>query len=191
MLEWAKEISEIRLATPAELAMIGDSPASVWRKKGVVMINPAYLKRLTAEEWKFILYHEAGHLALQSQDEFAVDKWAHEQYMATGASLKQSVFALTRVLDVAGNEEHEQRAEAQLERAQIFDQKNNMNDIEHFKNPAKRAAARLAKIAGQAKDFSRNPIKEGKQYLREGRNAAQNPFATIRKTFLGFDGQTS
>lgn len=111
---WAPGITQIRWATSSD--PIGKSPAAVYRRSGVVVLNPAFADKLNADQWLFILLHEAGHLALQSQDEKAVDEWAFAQYAALGKSLKSAVQSLTRGLPFT-NAEQLERANLQFIRA--------------------------------------------------------------------------
>jgi hypothetical protein len=100
----------------------GHSPAAVNRRTGVMLINSSALNNMSRDQLFFIMLHEMGHLVLQTSDELAVDKWAHQQYLRTGKSLKQSVYAMTQQLNFS-SPEHYERAQLQLQRALSFDQK--------------------------------------------------------------------
>ncbi|MCH2025803.1 MAG: hypothetical protein MK172_08685 [Verrucomicrobiales bacterium] len=69
---------------------------------------------------RFVLLHELGHYVLQSRNELDVDRWALRQYMNTGGSAKEAVFALTRVLSFT-NPEHRERLYHQLDRVRHYD----------------------------------------------------------------------
>lgn len=115
-MTWASGITQI-----VEVADLGTSPAMVNRETGVVYINARFKGRLTKDQWLFILLHEEGHLKLKTLDENAVDNWAFNEYVKRGGSLKQSVFALTRVLS-GSTPEHYQRANNQLIRAKNYEE---------------------------------------------------------------------
>jgi len=129
---WAKGITDIKLVTD-----LGNTPASVNPKTGVVYINNKMKSRISADEWNFILLHELGHLVLQSSDEKEVDAWAFDQYAKKGGKLSKSVHALTNVLNFA-SPEHLKRANLQLRRAQLFDETYNSHHYEKEKNNQKK-----------------------------------------------------
>lgn len=112
MSTWAPGITAIMQAD------LGATPASINRETGVMLVNPKY--KLNADQWYFIMLHELGHLKMKTKNELEADRWAHEQYMKEGRSLKQSVFALTDLLTY-NKPEDMQRAYAQLQRAQEKD----------------------------------------------------------------------
>lgn len=101
-----------------------NTPATVNRRTGELYISNRIWKTLEPEQKLFILLHEMGHIVLNTKNEEAADNWAFEQYAKMGHSLKQSVYALSKILD-DDNPEHLKRAMLQLERAKLFDQKNN------------------------------------------------------------------
>lgn len=110
----------------ADESVLDDSPAAVHRKTGVCYINPALIRRLgmTKAMLVFMLLHENAHLVLNTDDELAVDAYAHKQYMDLGYSLKQSVYAHTKVLSFDKTEDFV-RARLQLERALAYDHEHN------------------------------------------------------------------
>jgi hypothetical protein len=83
-------------------------------------LNPRY--KLNGDQWYFIMLHELGHLKKQTKNELEADKWAHEQYLKEGGSLKESVYSLTDLLNY-NKPEDMLRAKAQLQRAQRKDGK--------------------------------------------------------------------
>lgn len=124
-MAWAKGITAI---IEDDGRVLGGSIAGVHPETGRLFINKplAQQMQLNADVMFFIMLHEMGHLALQTDDEAAVDAWAHREYMKRGYSLKQSVFALTRILRFSKPEDIK-RANAQLLRAQHFDEYGNID----------------------------------------------------------------
>jgi hypothetical protein len=99
------------------------SIAGVDHKTGVMFLNrPMIDMKLTKDQVFFIMLHEMGHLVLGTRDEEAVDEWAHREYLKRGYSLKQSVYALTRILRF-NRDEDLRRANAQYRRALAYDNK--------------------------------------------------------------------
>jgi|GEM_PF-2369850 len=135
-MNWARSISEV-----VEVPDLGDTPAAVNRKTGVVYINARLKGQLTKDQWFFILLHEQGHLVLQTTDEKAVDAWAFDEYVKRGYKLSESVYALTKVLNFS-TPEHFERAENQLKRAQQYD-----NKISKFSGMSDNKAVHVAQIA--------------------------------------------
>jgi hypothetical protein len=120
MTRWAPGITAIRYAE------LGPSPASINRESGVMYLNPNFRNRdgrkLSSDQWFYIIAHEDGHLKRQTKSEFEADDYAFDAYRKEGRSLKQSVYALTDVLSF-NKEEDRQRVMAQLQRAQQADGK--------------------------------------------------------------------
>lgn len=99
---------------------LGSTPARVNRLTGELQINLALWNQIKPEHRFFILLHELGHLALQTSDEKAVDNWAFHHYAENGYSLKEGVYALSKVLN-GKSPEHYWRIYLQLERAKNYD----------------------------------------------------------------------
>jgi hypothetical protein len=99
---------------------IDRTPACCLRSTGEMWIDINKWRTFTYEQKVFIILHENAHIVLNTSDEKAVDKLAHEQYMAMGLSLTKSVHALTRVLSYS-TDEHMERTVAQLKRAIVYD----------------------------------------------------------------------
>lgn len=99
---------------------IGATPARVNRATGELQLNLDVWPHLTREQKIFVLQHEAGHVALNTSNEHAVDAYAFEQFAKDGHSLKASVGALTDLLTFS-TPEHYQRAHNQLRRALEYD----------------------------------------------------------------------
>lgn len=105
---------------------LGTTPASVNRRTGELYINKKMWCQLKPEHRLFVLLHEMGHIALNTTDEMAVDKWAFDRYTEMGYSLQEAVKALTRVLH-GRNPEHHWRVYEQLMRAANYDFSVNQN----------------------------------------------------------------
>lgn len=118
---YARGITEI---VYTDSSYLGDSVAAVNVRSGVCYLNVPLIKKLglSKDAIYFIIKHEEAHLITGSSDEATVDKYAHEQYMREGKSLKQSVYALTRILNF-NRDEHYIRANLQLQRALAWDRK--------------------------------------------------------------------
>jgi hypothetical protein len=118
-MQWADHVTEVRWADHRD--RIGKSPAAVYRATGVIVLNPVFRYKLKPAEWYFILLHEAGHIALKSSNEKAVDAWAFNQYVKRGHSLKAAVKALITSFSFDTFEQLE-RANLQYQRALNFQQ---------------------------------------------------------------------
>jgi hypothetical protein len=119
-MAWARGITAIK----DDDGRLKGSIAGVDRETGIMYLNRSMIDsmRLPKDVVFFIMLHEMGHLVLQTSDEVKVDQWAHDEYLKRGYSLKQSVFALTKILRFNSQEDFI-RAKAQLARAQHFDTK--------------------------------------------------------------------
>lgn len=106
---------------------IGETPANCNLKTRIIKLNPDYWKILNDEQRFYVLEHEAGHINLQSHSEFDADQYASTQYLKSGRSPKQSVFAISKVLPLT-NYEQRKRLEMQLERASEYDYSINKNN---------------------------------------------------------------
>ena len=188
---------------------MGDSPASVYRASGRVIINPAFIGKLNAHQWRFILLHENAHLLLQTSDEFAVDKLARSQYLEAGHSPKNLVLALTRPLDPQ-NPDHVARASAQLQDALAYDLKhphkssnppkptmdyNDETENARGRNPFRRAKDKITDTVGQfksrAKDFARDPRSEAKNIWKDANRFARHPARMFATGFQDADFATT
>lgn len=137
---------------------------------------------MTPQQRFFMLLHEAGHVALQTSNEFEADRYAFENYASRGHSLKQSVYALSKILS-GRNPEHYHRVKAQLERALLHDQKNNPSNMEtpmiHASN-AQTKGALWAKYEGQANEFEFGKGRERRQERRAAKSEAKQERKTIK-----------
>jgi hypothetical protein len=110
---------------------IGLTPAKCFRDTGLVLINNYFL-RLPEDAQYFVLCHEAGHILLDTDNEFEADNAGFNLYVKSGRSLKGAVKALSQTLPFGSKNVNEQlqaqwlqRLQAQLNRAIEFDNKNN------------------------------------------------------------------
>jgi len=114
-MQWAPGITDIQIRDN-----LGSTPAAVAPATGVIYINRDFLGKLTRDQWVFVLLHEWAHIAAKSRDEKLVDMVAFREYVKRGYSLKQSVYALTKLLNFK-NREHFERANLQMQRAAAHD----------------------------------------------------------------------
>lgn len=105
---------------------LGNTPARVNRKTGVMYISVKHMQQMPKEHRLFVMLHEMGHMVLQTTDEVAADNWAFNEYARRGHSLNASVKALTSILNDQ-NPEHHWRMYLQLERAKKYDYEVNHN----------------------------------------------------------------
>ncbi len=105
---------------------LGSTPAVCYRNTGVVKVNAKIWDTLTNDYQYFILCHEAGHIVLNTTDEFKADAYAFEQYAKSGRSLTQAVYALSKVLPF-NNIEHYGRLQKQYKNALRYDSEVNNN----------------------------------------------------------------
>lgn len=124
---------------------LGDTPATVNRRNGILFVSKKFWNQLKPEHRLFILLHEMAHVHLQTDNEFKVDEWAFKEYAKRGHSLKESVYALSKVLS-GKNPEHYWRVYQQLERAKAYDRKHNGNPIP------------MAAFSGQEYDTAPEPL---------------------------------
>lgn len=102
----------------------GETPAKTNRRTGEVWLDKTLFGRLPYHLRLFVLFHELGHIVLNTVDEFEADSFAFKMYAYRGYPLSEAVYALSRVLTFT-TDEHFERAEAQLKRALHFDCKVN------------------------------------------------------------------
>ncbi|MBC8051880.1 MAG: hypothetical protein H7Y13_02330 [Sphingobacteriaceae bacterium] len=121
MKGWATGITKI-----IRVADLGNTPARVNRRTGVMYLSLKHMKAMPKEHRLFVMLHEQAHVELQTTDEVKADAAAFKKYADRGYSLKASVKALTRVLN-GENHEHAWRMYCQLKRAEQYDIKFNGN----------------------------------------------------------------
>jgi len=77
--------------------------ARVNRADGTLYINPDIWQRLTGLEREFILFHEDGHLQLQTASEFTANKYAVEKFCPvqtlTDSELGKRIVVMTEITD--------------------------------------------------------------------------------------------
>lgn len=105
---------------------LGTTPARVNRVTGECFINTPVFFNFPADIRLFILLHEAGHVVLNTTNEYEADNYAFEQYAKLGRSLKNSVKALSTVLPFS-NQEQYNRVIQQFIRAYEYDNYHNHN----------------------------------------------------------------
>lgn len=99
-----------------------DSPAGCDRTDKLIVVNPVLFNELTPFQKKFILLHEEGHIALDTDNEISADAYAFDRLAGTEfRSLKQAVGALQQILD-GSNPEHKQRYYSLYKRALKWDE---------------------------------------------------------------------
>ncbi|MBK0383533.1 hypothetical protein I5M32_11250 [Pedobacter sp. SD-b] len=121
MEEKAKGITDV-----VRVADLGRTPGCVNRRTGVMYISMKHINNMPKEHILFMMLHEKAHVELQTNDENLADEQAFKEYAALGYSLKESVKALTRVLDDK-NPSHNWRMYQQLQRAEKYDIEKNGN----------------------------------------------------------------
>lgn len=99
---------------------LGETPASVNRKTGEILINQRMWNAMPFEHRVFVLLHEWAHIKCQTSNEFRADEVAFKEYIKHGFSLKASVKALFSLLNFS-NPEHLPRLHAQYKRACLHD----------------------------------------------------------------------
>ena len=111
------------------------SPARTSRSTGVVYLNLNVYPYLKREHQRFVIWHEQGHIVLNTSNELLADEFAFSQYAKAGLPLSESVFALSKVLSME-SPEHNLRIYHQLERAKEFDYYENRNlNVYRYRKP--------------------------------------------------------
>lgn len=129
---------------------LGKTPASVNVKTGDLYINVPVYKKLTPVQKKFVLWHEHGHYHLKTRNEFEADKYAFENVVKQGVSLKELIYSLSEVLS-GDSSEHLDRVYKQYYRAKEYDMKNN-NTVSFFGKKAKAKREERKKVRLDRKD---------------------------------------
>ena len=115
---------DITFEYDTEHPQLQDCPAGTYRYTGLIVINPQLFDRLTPFQQRFTLYHELGHINLQTDDEILADGYDFDQLAGTEfRSMKQCLEFLDELLE-PGQEETEERIEALYQRALEWDKKN-------------------------------------------------------------------
>lgn len=100
---------------------IGESPAAVHLRSGILYINPKIFFSYPKVWQKFIVLHELGHWMLKTRDEEKADNFAFHHFATKGERLRDAVESLLYVLD-EGHPAHKKRIKALLETARFWDQ---------------------------------------------------------------------
>lgn len=82
--------------------------AKVNRKSGTLYLSSEIWNRLPQAEKNFVLYHEEGHLKLQTNDEFAANKYAIGKFISAGQftnrEFGQKLMVMKSILNKADTE---------------------------------------------------------------------------------------
>jgi len=82
--------------------------AKVNRTTGVLYLSTDVWKGLPEQEKQFVLFHEKGHLTLQTADEFKANEYAVSQFLHAGTftnkDLGQKIMVMRSILDKADGE---------------------------------------------------------------------------------------
>jgi hypothetical protein len=80
--------------------------AKVNRKTGVLYLSSDIWDRLPSDQKDFVLFHEEGHLRLQTADEFAANAYAVNKFTKAGTfskqGLGQKIMVMREILSKAG-----------------------------------------------------------------------------------------
>ncbi|MEI6574796.1 MAG: hypothetical protein WCO63_01305 [Bacteroidota bacterium] len=92
--------------TSAKYEDLGQVTARVNRVTGGLEINPRIWSVLNSDYKDFVLYHEDGHLRLETADEFEVNKYAVDRFIETATldnpDLEQRIVVLSDMLSPKG-----------------------------------------------------------------------------------------
>lgn len=107
------------------------TPAMCLRSTATVFITPEFL-RLPKDYQRFIIAHEAGHITLDTHDEFLADDFAVDWCINDGGGLTNILFAMTKVLSFPEDKplqklEQEMRCARQYTRLLDYDANINKN----------------------------------------------------------------
>lgn len=87
------------------------TPLACDRSTATIYINPPLYSKLTLFERKFWIWHEKGHIILDTSDEFRADEFAFNKMAGTEwQSLKQMLGAMEKIFD-KNNPYHRDRLE--------------------------------------------------------------------------------
>lgn len=82
-----------------------DVIAKVNRRTGVLTLNPTIWDSLPTDQKEFVLFHEMGHLRLQTANEYAANKYAIGKFTALKTlknhTLGQKIMVMREILDKA------------------------------------------------------------------------------------------
>ncbi len=103
---------------------MADTPLAANRATATIYINPTLYRKLTKFQKKFWLWHEKGHIVLNTNNEIEADNYAFDRLAGTEfRSLKQMIEAAEGLLD-SRNEYHQERIDNLYQRAIDWDKAN-------------------------------------------------------------------
>ncbi len=106
----------------------GDGPAASSVYDGIIYLSERNFMPLP-DAWKAWIYlHEEGHCILETLNEDLCDAYAFYKYAEQGYPLTESIYAITRILDL-DNPSHRRRFENHQKRVRFYDKfiNNNQN----------------------------------------------------------------
>ena len=77
-----------------------NSPAGIYVKTGVCLINLNRIDDFTPDMWEWILNHESAHAEFQTGNEFFVDRIAFNRQLFKGRSMKEIITQSRKFLDI-------------------------------------------------------------------------------------------
>jgi len=96
------------LFTSVQYKPLGNTVAQVNRITGDLFINPSIWPQLPTEVKEFVMYHEDGHLRLQTPDEYEANKYAVGKFMQAGTlndeEFGRRIVVLSEILGDKGRE---------------------------------------------------------------------------------------
>ena len=110
------------MRTFSKITMVSgmDSPATVNRKTGELFLSYEMWPKIPIQQKAFIVFHELGHLALQTTNEFRADDFAIRQIAYNRFPLSGSIKSMLAHLDET-IPEHKMRANKMYHLAQALD----------------------------------------------------------------------
>jgi hypothetical protein len=109
---------------------LGRTPAMCLRVTRTMFVTPEFLK-LPKDYQCFIVGHEAGHIDLDTKNEFYADDYAVDWCLGEGIRLTNILFAMTKVLSFPEdkpNQRKEQILRCQRQAKRVFDYDYNINN---------------------------------------------------------------
>ncbi len=83
---------------------LGDVPARVNRVTGELQLNPRIWESLSRDYKNYILYHEDGHLVLQTTDEAEANRYAIDKFLPIAElsdnEMERRILVLTEITDI-------------------------------------------------------------------------------------------
>lgn len=151
---------------------IDNSPARCNRKTREVWLNADLWPSLSENTKDFVIYHEAGHIILQSTNEVAADEYAFNRMVKEGKSLKYCVLALTSLL--TNSPGHRQRAYITLERAKAVEELARNLDSMQSSYSNFSIGSKVKKDARKANKVDKKENKIGRRYIKREKKSVKN-----------------